>query len=722
MKRILFIAPLYPDRAPSQRFRFEQFLRHLTENGFEYEFSSLVNSRNDKIFYSRGKIFRKMLLLIRFISIRVRDILRANKFDIIFIQREAFFLGTSFFEYCLSKSKAKLIFDFDDSIWLSNVSSANKNLNWLKNTLKTSKIISYSDIVFAGNKYLASYASSFNTNIRIIPTTIDTEEYSPLKRNSPGEKVCIGWSGSITTIEHFDLAVPFLKIIKSKYGDRVEIKVIGDATYRNSDLGIVGIAWNKDKELAELSSFDIGIMPLPDTEWAKGKCGLKGLQYMALQVATVMSPVGVNTEIIHDGENGFLASTEKEWVDKLSLLIESAELRKSLGESGRRTVLEEYSFQAWKDKYVEIFNQILEPKTRILYIAHHRIGRSPGQRFRFEQYTSYLNENGFSIDYSSILSEKDDLVFYSKGKYIRKFIVFIKSLYKRTKDILKASRYDVVIVYRESIMLGTIMFERILARSRARVVFDFDDAIWIKDVSEGNQPLSWLKNPLKTDKIIKVSDAVFAGNEYLANYARRLNSNVMIVPTVIDTDYHSKKNRHENDKVTIGWTGTTTTLKHFRTALGILKIIHAKYGDQVRFKVIVDQEFVVDELSIVASRWRKESEIEDLSEIDIGIMPLPDDEWTKGKCGFKGLQYMAMEIPAIMSPVGVNNEIIEDGINGMLAATDEEWIDKLSLLIESKELREKLGRNGRETVLQKYSVSSSRDSYADLLREIASLS
>jgi glycosyltransferase involved in cell wall biosynthesis len=123
-------------------------------------------------------------------------------------------------------------------------------------------------------------------------------------------------------------------------------------------------------------------------------------------------------------------------------------------------------------------------------------------------------------------------------------------------------------------------------------------------------------------------------------------------------------------------------------------------------------------LDIQVIKWNLNTEIDDLSEIDIGIMPLPDDEWSKGKCGFKGLQYMAMEIPTVMSAVGVNKEIIEDGSNGFLASTENEWIEKLSLLIESKELRNKFGVNGRKTVVEKYSVYSQKQRYLDDFSEL----
>ena len=125
------------------------------------------------------------------------------------------------------------------------------------------------------------------------------------------------------------------------------------------ELGIEGLPWRRDTELADLGAMDIGIMPLPDDEWAKGKCGLKGLQYMGLGLPTIMSPVGVNGEIITDGVDGFLATTTDEWVEKLSRLVEDADLRCRMGEAARRTVEQRYSVTAWKDRYVQHFDQLL---------------------------------------------------------------------------------------------------------------------------------------------------------------------------------------------------------------------------------------------------------------------------------------------------------------------------------------------------------------------------
>jgi len=268
--------------------------------------------------------------------------------------------GSTFFEKRFAGSKAKLIFDFDDAIWLQNVSDANKKLSFLKDAGKTGTIIRLCDMVFAGNQYLKDYASQFNNNIVIVPTTIDTDLYVSKRKNNDSPVVCIGWSGSFSTIQHFALAIPALRRIKDKYGDKVKFKIIGDGRYYCEELKTQGVPWIAATELEDLSEIDIGVMPLPDDEWAKGKCGLKGLQYMALGIPTLMSPVGVNSEIIQNGVNGYLPSTEDEWVDMVSLLVENKDCRIKIGSAGRQTVIDRYSVHAWKDKYVEYFNRLTQ--------------------------------------------------------------------------------------------------------------------------------------------------------------------------------------------------------------------------------------------------------------------------------------------------------------------------------------------------------------------------
>ncbi|MFB6257514.1 MAG: glycosyltransferase family 4 protein [Flavobacteriales bacterium] len=358
-KRVLFIASHRPGRAPNQRFRFEQYLDDLREAGFEPELSYLIDERTDRLLYAPGKLWSKMRFVIDSYKKRKKDLEQLHRYDIVFVARESLMIGTTFFEKTVARSPdTRLILDIDDAVWLPNVSGYNASFGWVKRPRKLYKSFRYADLVITGNPYLAEHAERFNPHVRIIPTTIDTSYHKKLALEQD-DKVCIGWTGSPTTIPHFELALPVLRKIKEKYGEQVRFKVIGDADYRNEELEIQGIAWEKQREIEDLSDIDIGIMPLPDTEWAKGKCGLKALQYMALEIPPVVSPIGVNREIVKDGVNGFLAWEADTWFRSLERLIENPSLRQELGRVARETVRSHYSVEANRERYIKALNASL---------------------------------------------------------------------------------------------------------------------------------------------------------------------------------------------------------------------------------------------------------------------------------------------------------------------------------------------------------------------------
>lgn len=359
-----------------------------------------------------------------------------------------------------------------------------------------------------------------------------------------------------------------------------------------------------------------------------------------------------------------------------------------------------------------------QPKKKILFIANHRLNRSPGQRFRFEQYIPFLTANGYDCTLSSLINEKDDKILYAKGFYFQKALIFLKTYFIRLKNLSKIKDYDVVFIFREALLTGSTFFEQQVKKRDVKIILDFDDAIWLPNVSQGNKKLEWLKNYDKTKTLVSLANAVIAGNQYLADYANQFNQQVHIIPTTIDTDYHIPLKSKLKSKICIGWTGSLTTVQHFELLVPVLKKIQQKYGDTVYFKLIGDEKYSNKALDLKGTKWNLKTEIEDLQEIDIGIMPLPDDEWAKGKCGFKGLQYMALEIPTIMSPVGVNTSIIENGVNGYLADSENEWIEKLSDLIESEVLRKKIGTRSRKTILEKYSTLAHSKQFLSILNDV----
>jgi glycosyltransferase involved in cell wall biosynthesis len=307
---------------------------------------------------------------------------------------------------------------------------------------------------------------------------------------------------------------------------------------------------------------------------------------------------------------------------------------------------------------------MIPPSARILFIGPHRPNRNGSQRFRMEQYFPYLEQNGFVCDYSWFIDEKDDKVFYSKGRMLRKAMIFLKATAVRLRDVLRANKYDVIFVQREAFMTGSVFFEKRFSKSRAKLVFDFDDAIWLEDISSANQRFRWLKRPSKTKDIISIADAVIAGNDFLATYACQYNKNVWQLPTAVDTNIYLPGVKSDKNRVCIGWSGSKTTVRHFEMLVSVLKELKAHYDNRIHFLLIGDKNFQADGLDVECIDWRFESELIDLNRIDIGLMPLPPDQWSLGKCSFKAIQYMSLKIPPVVSPVGMNKELVTHGADG----------------------------------------------------------
>jgi len=342
---------------------------------------------------------------------------------------------------------------------------------------------------------------------------------------------------------------------------------------------------------------------------------------------------------------------------------------------------------------------------KILAVVPSLYDTSPGQRFRLEQWEPILKQSGVEITWAPFETEGLRQVLYKPGLAMGKIRAVVSNMKRRGAELAGAGEYDVVYVFREAALLGPPWFERSISRKGVPMVFDFDDAVFVAYRSPSNGYLSYLKFPQKTGEICRLSAHVMAGNQYLAEYASKFNENVTIVPTTIDTRKYLEIPAKEGaDVITIGWSGSYSTVQHLDTIRDVLTDL-AK-DEKFRLRVIGTPDYSLSGVETEALPWKAETEIDDLAEIDIGLMPLPDDQWSKGKCGLKALQYMALGIPTICSPVGVNSTIITEGENGFIADTKAEWIEKLKLLLHSPELRQRVGAAGRRTVENEYSAET----------------
>jgi len=344
---------------------------------------------------------------------------------------------------------------------------------------------------------------------------------------------------------------------------------------------------------------------------------------------------------------------------------------------------------------------------KVLFLVPYPLGEAPSQRFRFEQYFGILHEKEIAFDVSSFFDYDAWNVLYARGKFIAKLRGIVRGFFRRAKDVLLSRNYDFIFIHREAAPLGPPIFEWLIAKVFSRrIIYDFDDAIWLPNVSESNRLFSKIKWYHKVSSICRWSYRISCGNDFLKEYAQQFNKNVVVNPTVVDTEnhYNQIKQHSHAGKTIIGWTGTHSTIKYLNYLLPVLEKLEETYGVEIR--IISNAQPTLSLKNLTYIPWKKSSEIEDLLAFDIGIMPLPDDDWAKGKCGFKLIQYLSLGIPAVSSPVGVNGKIIDTGVSGFLCSTQEEWLTALRELILQPEKRKQFGEKGRQKIMAHFSATA----------------
>ncbi len=337
---------------------------------------------------------------------------------------------------------------------------------------------------------------------------------------------------------------------------------------------------------------------------------------------------------------------------------------------------------------------------RVLALVPYPTGQAPGQRYRIEQWAPLLLREGVHVAFSPFLSRRGMEVLYEPGNVAVKAQETLRGYLKRLAEVLRFASADVIFVYREAALLGPAWIEQLLALRRP-LVFDFDDAIYLADTSQANSWSRRLKSVTKVETICRVARHVTVGNEFLARYAKDRARQVTVVPSTIDTDLYQIRPRVLNRVPVIGWTGSVTTVQYLTALAPALRRLREKREFELR---VIGAKANIEGLAVRCLPWRAETEPDDLRALDVGLMPLPDDEWSRGKCGMKVLQYMALGIPPVVSPVGVNATIVRDGVNGFCASTEGEWINRIMLVLEDESLRRSLGQEGRKTVEESYSA------------------
>jgi len=357
-KKILIICPFPEGEAAGQRLKYEQFINHWEENGYEVSISSFMDYKMWKVVYTKRYYLKKVLGTIKGYARRIKDIFRLKKFDIIYVFMWVTPFGTSLFERIFRLISKSVIYDIEDNLMITQSGSLNPIMKLFKSSEKIKFLIKNSDYVITSSPFLNDDCEKLNNNKSsiFISDAIDLKRYSPNNPYSNENIVVIGWTGTFSSMMYLDLLRnTFLELNKRT---KFKLRVIGNFNYQLPGINLEVINWTKANEIKDLQGIDIGIYPLTLDNWVLGKSGLKALQYMALGLPTVATDVGTNPSIISHMKNGWLVRTQDEWVEALETLINNPDLRAKIGTEARRRIIENYSIEVTKDKYLSILNQL----------------------------------------------------------------------------------------------------------------------------------------------------------------------------------------------------------------------------------------------------------------------------------------------------------------------------------------------------------------------------
>jgi glycosyltransferase involved in cell wall biosynthesis len=355
---------------------------------------------------------------------------------------------------------------------------------------------------------------------------------------------------------------------------------------------------------------------------------------------------------------------------------------------------------------------------RVLALVPNRVGHSPGQRSHIEIWQKPLAEAGIDVVIEPFETERLQSVLYQGGAaaQLAKVREMMLGGWNRYKLLDRLDEFDVVYIYREAALLGPAVIERMVAR-RKPVIYNFDDPIFVPYKSPSNGYLSYLKFFGKTKEIIKIADLVIVNSSHLEEYARQFNPNVRRITNSFDPEaYRYIPFPEKPDPVTVGWSGSSTTVKNLDLVSNPLRQL-AKLT-RYNFHVIGSADYSLEGVTTTAQAWRRETEAEDLRKMQIGLVPLPDVEWNKYKFIMKVPQYMAVGIVPVGSPSSSNPEVIRHGENGFLASTDDEWIGYLEKLILDDDLRNRMSRAAAEEAHARYSLTANMPAVIDAFRSV----
>lgn len=344
---------------------------------------------------------------------------------------------------------------------------------------------------------------------------------------------------------------------------------------------------------------------------------------------------------------------------------------------------------------------------------------APSQRLKYEQYLDLLTEKGFSFEILSFFGNNAWKVIYTERNYLKKTTYTLLGYLKRIAFLFSIRKYDILYIHLWVTPIGFPVFEFLYNHFSKKYIYDIDDLIYLSVKSKFNSKIPFLKGRKKTEYLISNANHVISCTPFLDNYAKKFNNNTSDISSTVDTNIYKFRERIINkENIVLGWSGSFSNTKYLYLIEDALQRVSKEYN--FTLKVIGDKSFRLNGVKTKSIDWQLESEIKDLYEIDIGLYPLPFEEWVNGKSGLKAIQYMALGIPTIATNIGTINRIIKDGKNGFLINENfsHEWYLAIKQLIEDDKIYKSISKSACKTILEKYSVKVNLSNYLGVFSSI----
>lgn len=356
---------------------------------------------------------------------------------------------------------------------------------------------------------------------------------------------------------------------------------------------------------------------------------------------------------------------------------------------------------------------------RIAALVPNILGHSPGQRVRIELWANALKSVGWEIEFLPFEDELLHEILYTEGNSVRKAGGIIRCYEKQLRVVLRRISADVIFIFREASLIGPAVLERLAARQKIPIIFDVDDPIFLPYKSPTNNWASLLKFSRKTHKIFRLSTHVIAINNLIGDYAAKFNPNVTVIPNCVDTDKFVPRGERQDSMggpTKLVWIGSRSTMQNLREIEIPIRKLQSK--NNTPLIVIGAGEADLDLEQLETRQWSAETEVADLQEGDIGLLPLNDLPWNDWKFFFKAIQYMAVGIPVVAQRTGSTSELIQNGLNGFLVETPDEWHSRLEYLTLQPEIRKQMGKAARQTAVESYSLKTQIPRILDLFERV----